>query len=154
MNSHPETLHLRPVTSHYLALWLGLTHLTAMIVLWQLHWAISAKVLLSLCLLAYLLWQIRHYLLLHSGNAIIEAVMESDELWRLTLQSGAQKQLELLPYSFVRPWLMILNFSSGTIFSSLHLILFPDSLDRELARKLRVRLRQGSPVPDGKQFDG
>lgn len=150
MIGHPETLYLRPVASRYLAFWLALTHLTALIVLWQLQLTVSAKVLLSLGLLVYLFWQLRHHLLWLNRNSIIEAEVESDGLWRLKLQSGEQKRVELQPSSFVRPWLMILNFRSGTVFTGLHLILLPDSLDRELARKLRVRLRQGSPVPDGK----
>jgi len=154
VSSLPETLHLRPVVSRYLAPWLGLTHTTTFIVLWQLQLTMNTKVLLSLGLLVYLVWQIRHHLLRRNGNAIVEAVMESDGLWYLVLQSGQQKQAELQPYSFVRPWLMILNFSTGGGCGSLNLILMPDSLDRELARKLRIRLMQGSPVPDRKLSGG
>jgi hypothetical protein len=45
----------------------------------------------------------------------------------------------LRPSSFIRPWLMVLNFSVGR-FGSRSMILSPDAVDRDSLRRLRVQL--------------
>ncbi len=66
----------------------------------------------------------------------------ADGVWQLTLGNGARLQAQLLPDSFVKPWLMILNFKTTTYGPVKHLVLFADSLEKPMVRKLRIYLRQ------------
>ena len=138
-----ETLHIRPAPSRYLRLWLLLIQAVAWLVLWQLELNIGYKLVLGVGLLAYLAYLIRQQFYRRGAHAIVEAKLQSDGRWLLTLGNGAQKTMALQPDSFIKPWLMILNFSSRSMGGGLHLILLPDSLDRDLARRLRIYLRQG-----------
>jgi hypothetical protein len=65
---------------------------------------------MSLALLGYLMWQLQLHLLRRNDTAILEAVVASDGIWHLTLKSGVELSGELLPDSFVKPWLMVLGF--------------------------------------------
>lgn len=58
----------------------------------------------------------------------------------LGLHSGREQQLNLCTQAFVTPWLVILHFKS-TGYRGRSLVLLPDMVDRELLRKLRVRLK-------------
>ncbi len=172
MRNQAESIHLRPVPSRYLAIWLGITHTVALIVIWQIQLHAAWKISMSLALLGYLMWQLQLHLLRRNDTAILEAVVASDGIWHLTLKSGVELSVELLPDSFVKPWLMVLGFratekkiypisrtSSGnlwTIFNrktslpiNKRLILFPDSLDKETTRRLRVHLLSNRQLRQG-----
>lgn len=58
--------------------------------------------------------------------------------WMLTLTSGRTISVELTSQSFVSLGLIVLLFSDGRF--SRALVLFPDSLDAQQLRRLRVRL--------------
>jgi len=69
-----------------------------------------------------------------------EAIWEPDGTWILTLVSGQQIEARLLPSTFVTPGLSVLNLRCGR-WRSRAMVLLPDSLDPDLLRRLRVRLR-------------
>jgi len=139
-----ETLHIRPAPSRYLALWLFLIQAVAWLVLWQLELNVWCKLVLGAGLLVYLVYQIRQQLCRRGGRAIVEAKLQIDGRWLLSMGNGECKTTTLHPDSFMKPWLMVLHFSRQSMRGGFHLILLPDSLDRELARRLRIHLRQGA----------
>ena len=141
-----DPIRLQPTFSRYLACWLVVLHLLTLLVVWLLQLLLLFKVTLSLLLLTCFIWQMRHHLLRSTRNAIKEVVLESDGSWWLIVNDGTKLQAELLPESFVKPWLVVLNFSAGWLFSTRSMILPPDSLDPEVARKLRIHLLQGGAV--------
>jgi len=69
-----------------------------------------------------------------------EAIWEPDGTWTLTLVSGKQVEARLLPSTFVTPGLSVLNLRRGR-WRSCAMVLLPDTLDPDLLRRLRVRLR-------------
>ena len=58
----------------------------------------------------------------------------------LGLHSGQDQSLDLCEQVFVTPWMVILHFNSQR-HRKHSLVLLPDMVDRELFRKLRVRLK-------------
>lgn len=137
-----EPIHLQPVFSRYLAIWLTSLHLLSLLVLWRLQLHTVLKVFLSLLLLSYFIWQVRHHLLRTTAKAIKQIQLESDGNWWLILNDGSKLSGELLPESFVKPWLVVLNFRTGSWFSTSSMLLLPDSLDPDVARRLRIHLLQ------------
>ena len=135
-------MRLQPVFSRLLACWLISLHLLGLLVLWQLQLHLLLKVALSLFLLAYFIWQVRHHLLRNTRSAIREVLLDADGTWRLILNKGTKIEGELLPESFVKPWLVVLNFRTGSWFSTSSMLLPPDSLDPDVARRLRIHLLQ------------
>lgn len=117
-------------------------HLLALLVLWQMQWNLVFKFTLSLILVCYFIWQIRYHLLRNTRSAIREVLLETNGAWWLINNNGTKMQGKLLPESFVKPWLVVLNFRTGSWFSTKSLILPPDSLDPDVARRLRVHLLQ------------
>lgn len=142
MEKGSERLRLQPSFSIYLALWLCMLHVFALGAVWTLPLHPIAKLTLSLLLIMYLAWQVRHHLLRNSKNAIREVVFEPIEGWWLIDADGSKRHVRLLPQSLVSPWLVVLSFSSGSWSMSRSLVLLPDNLDREVARKLRIHLLQ------------
>ncbi len=72
--------------------------------------------------------------------SIRSALWQSDGAWLLTLQSGADIEVDLSPATFVSLPLVVLNFRSGRLRRQA-LPLFADALDPEQLRRLRQRLR-------------
>jgi toxin CptA len=72
--------------------------------------------------------------------AVREADWASDGIWILTLVSGEQVEGRLSPSTYVTASLLVLNFRCGR-WRNRALVLLPDSLDADLLRRLRVRLR-------------
>ncbi|MEN8177816.1 MAG: protein YgfX [Pseudomonadota bacterium] len=142
MGSRIEPIRLQPAFSRYLTFWLTTLHLLGLLVLWQLQLHLLFKVSISLFLLSYLIWQVRHHLLRNTRSAIREVLLDADGSWWLIVNNGAKIEGKLLPKSFVKPWLVVLNFRTGPLFSARSVVLPPDSLDPDLARRLRIHLLQ------------
>ncbi len=58
----------------------------------------------------------------------------------LGLHSGREQSLDLCEQAFVTPWMVILHFNKQH-YRKRSLVLLPDMVERELFRKLRVRLK-------------
>ena len=58
----------------------------------------------------------------------------------LGLYSGRQQEAELCSQVFILPWLVILHFQYRPRHKK-YLVLLPDMVDREVYRRLRVRLK-------------
>ena len=146
MGHRTDPIRLLPGFSRVLAIWLITIHLLVMGVLWQMQWIVVVKLTLSVLLLGYLIWQVHFHLLRSSAGSMREVLLDSDGNWWLIFNDGTKLQGKLLPESFVKPWLVVLRFKTGAWLSTKSLILPPDSLDRDVARRLRIHLLQ---VPTG-----
>lgn len=58
----------------------------------------------------------------------------------LGLYSGRQQEADLCSQVFILPWLVILHFQYRPRHKK-YLVLLPDMVDREVYRRLRVRLK-------------
>ena len=85
---------------------------------------------------------LRRHLLCEGRSAVREAWVNRDGDWQLMLGNGETLQASLLPDSFVKPWLMVLRFKSGRYSLAKSMVLFPDSLEKPVSRKLRVYLKR------------
>ena len=65
---------------------------------------------------------------------------DSSDQWWLRDQAGHEVAMQLLPGSYVHPLVLVLRFRQGK--RRYNLLLLPDSADRSLLRRLRVRLKQ------------
>lgn len=101
---------------------------------------------LQLLLAASLVRTYRNHIAKSAPRAIVEALWDIDGQWLLTLASGDVVEAKLRPDSFVSVPLVVLNFKTAPWWRNSSLLLTGDALDKDLLRKLRVRLKLG----DGK----
>lgn len=78
-------------------------------------------------------------------NALQELVWEPSGSWQVRCVNGRRYSAWLRGDCLVHPWLIVLNFRLDDS-SRRSLMLLPDSLSPEIARRLRVRLRLEAPV--------
>ena len=76
----------------------------------------------------------------HHPDAVCSMVWGEEKDCLLDLQSGRQEEVSMGEQAFILPWLVILHFNSRRRYMR-YLVLLPDMLDREMFRKLRVRLK-------------
>jgi len=76
----------------------------------------------------------------HHPDAVCSMVWGEEKDCLLGLHSGEQEEVNMRAQAFILPWLVILHFNSRRRHMR-HLVLLPDMLDREMFRKLRVRLK-------------
>ena len=110
----------------------------AVVIVIPLDWYWNAG--LAAAVLASLVNAMAAQVLYQAPWALREATWKSDGAWILTLVSGQQIETRLLPSTFVTPRLVLLNFRRGR-WRSRTMVLPPDTLDADLLRRLRVRLR-------------
>ena len=84
----------------------------------------------------------------HFGpGRVVAAAFIAEDRWRIRFANGREAESVLLPVSVVARGFMVLNFrlAERRLFQrrSHSVCLFPDSLDAETARRLRVFLRFG-----------
>ena len=122
-----------------MTVWLVLTHGLALLI----PALIGAPVLLSVTLVTAILVSLYRSYQLHARrshpDAISRVVWEAAAECQLTWRSGKQQPAKLQPRAFVMPWLVVLHFKVPAG-KSCCLALFPDMLDHEVFRRLRVRL--------------
>ena len=76
----------------------------------------------------------------HHPDAVCSLVWGEGRHCLLGLHSGQQEEASLCAQAFILPWLVILHFHSRQRHKK-YLVLLPDMLDREVFRRLRVRLK-------------
>jgi toxin CptA len=80
--------------------------------------------------------------------AVREANWASDGTWHLTMASGDSVEARLLPSTYVTGPLLVLGFRcGGWLARARSLVLLPDSVDADVLRRLRVRLRLDGMAP-------
>jgi hypothetical protein len=135
-----EILRLRPTWSRYLFYWLLASHAVGVIAIFMIQSLLLVKMVLLSFLALLFISAIRRHLLWRGRYAVREAWVGEDEAWHLLLGNGETLQTRLLSDSFVKPWLMVLRFKSGRFTPARSMVLFPDSLEKTVSRKLRIYL--------------
>ena len=125
--------------SRRLAVTLVLAYSVAMFALLPLSLPASALIPLYLLLLFSLWLHLRQVAWLSSPSSVVKLKLEGEVL-ELTLRNNQQRSEQLLPSSFVSPFLTILNLRRDSYWSR-SVIILPDSMDREAFRHLRVGLK-------------
>ena len=130
-------IHLRP--SRLLAGFLLLSHTLALFFCLTLPLSpqlLSGSLLLVCCSLS---WNWYSHLSTHNTSRLKQVISKSDGSWLLIDHADNLYPARLLPSTTVFSYLTILNFSYGA-FNRLHVVLFPDSVEADQMRRLRVRL--------------
>ena len=133
-------LRIRPRASRRLAAFLLTTHLAALAVVFALALDLYLSVGLAAAVLLAFGYSVGSHLLYLVPSAVREVTWGSDGVWTLTLVSGEQIEARLLPSTYVTGHLLVLNFRRGRWWAR-SLVLLADSLDINLLRRLRARLR-------------
>ncbi|NEX16559.1 MAG: hypothetical protein C1943_08020 [Halochromatium sp.] len=141
MNDHRRRppLRLRPRRSDLLGLMLVVTHLLAALVLLLMPLALEPRALLLLLVMLSLGYGLWAQWLALAPWSVREAVW-TEQGWQLRFRNGQQRQAVLLPSTLISVRLVILHFRVGWLRYP-QLILTEAVIDRELMRRLRVRLR-------------
>lgn len=135
-----EILRISPSHSRQLLVFVWGSHLLALCV--TMFLPLSFLTQASLLLLIMLsLWHHWHASVIgdHERSIKIAEWGGADE-WILFNAEGKKSRARLLSSSYVQPWLVVLSFYSKR-FGRCRLIILPDSIDADLLRRLRVRLK-------------
>lgn len=133
-------LKLRP--SKILAILLVAMHFLALASVWLVSLPIGSKLAISLVFglsLAYAFYR-------NFGKQVCRD-LRLDEQCSLTVLRGENLWQEAIvqPSTFVSPYLTVLNFRLSDEKTVRHVVIFPDSIDAEQFRQLRVLLRWKCP---------
>ena len=109
-----------------------------------LSWPV--RVLLVGIILFSLQYTVSRWALLRHNKAVTALLWDELGEWKLFFREREEMAVRLEPDSFVSPRWVVLNFSAIDAPGRYSTVLFPDSLDRERFRRLRVRLRTCSGV--------
>ena len=133
-------LHLEIGPSRLLGRWVMLVHGVPLLlwpVLQPAGWlilAVASTLLFSLTRS----WQLQ--VSRHHPDAVCSMMWGEDTGCLLGLHSGEQEKVSLCAQAFILPWLVILHFNNRQGRKK-YLVLLPDMVDREVFRRLRVRLK-------------
>ena len=126
--------------SAYLAITLIAIHgaaVAALLVLALPFWAHGLQILFLLASLLHHLWRNAW---LSAPSSVVAVLLDGDRVV-LTQRGGSQIVGKLSSNSLISPWLTVLNILPQNSFFAHSVIIFPDSLDAESFRQLRVSLR-------------
>ena len=121
--------------SRYLLAFILISHVGALVLLFLLPVALWIMLLLGSAILFSLYRQWRDYV---PGYKSLR--WDSLDQWWLMDQTGKAVAAQLLPGSYVHPLMLVLRYRVHRRVRSL--VLLPDSADRDMLRRLRVRLKQ------------
>ncbi len=139
MNPFAVTLKITPVFSRSLFLVLIIVSLTAMIVIICLPLNLWIKLIACLIILIWLAVVLREHCW-HLDRAITTATLRTDDSWLITFDRQEPVKAELLAGCLVQPWLTVLEFRLPDRRKK-SLILLRDNVDKDIFRRLRVRLK-------------
>jgi hypothetical protein len=98
------------------------------------------RLLLFLVVLVSAYYYARLHVYKHSQRSVVRAVIDAENKWEILLADHSVHPARLHPTSFMSTFLMVLNFQ--TAHKRLYtLLVFPDAIPVETARRLRVRLK-------------
>ena len=136
-------LNLQLRFSRTLGALLIVAHLASLALVWIAPLPGSVQFAASLLLLASCLFYLRRDCLLLAPGSIICLRFDQEGAGRYQVRNGEWFEATLLGSSLVTPWLSVLNYKPETGRGMRSAVLFPDSIDAEDYRKLRVLLRWG-----------
>lgn len=130
---------LRP--SWLLAGILTLAHAAAIAVVLLVGIPLWIKIIATAVLIAQWLIVVRQRALLRGPNVALAIEITSDHEINLRTRASGWREYDVLGYTYVTPYLTILNLRQSGDRTTSHVALLPDSLEAEDFRKLRVWLR-------------
>jgi hypothetical protein len=128
---------IRP--SRWLAVVLYITHIGAILILLVTGLPLVVRSLLIGAVIINLWVTTRSILLQKSLRSPVQLLLNAAGEWYLTMSNGDVHEVALRPGAFVHPWLVVLPFRRGS--RRPVVILTPDVVDKDLFRRLRVRLK-------------
>lgn len=134
-------LDIRLKSSNYLVLWLGAAHAIAAGLFVILPLPVVSKLIAVLVLGLSLIIYLRRNAWLASPNSIIALEIKEDCACAISTRRGQRLDCILLPTSYVSAPLTVLNLKADGERRARHVVLFPDAINYEDYRKLRVLLR-------------
>lgn len=138
---YAQPLRLEPKASRILISLLIAGHLGAIAILFPLDLSVSIKAVVAVILLVSLVIALSKQPGRVGEKGVQTLVWQADGDWLLETVGGEQLKASLHESTYVHPWLVVLNFRQEDKPGMLSFTLPPDSLDAEIFRELRVRLK-------------
>jgi toxin CptA len=134
------TIYLK--SSRQYTLLLCMAHFAVACILWKMDWSILIKLIGSILLAISLCLYLRCHALLLSVRSIVTLHFSEDGL-TCTAQTQSNEHITFTIKSdtFVTPYLTVLCVKSPYSFFSRNIVIFPDSIDGDKFRQLRIWLR-------------
>ncbi len=120
---------------------MSVAHFLVVFLLWPLTLSMSVKLLGVVLLVASLIYYVRHYALLKSPGSIVAFELSETMRCMLKTRNGKHIPCVILGSTFVAPYLIVLILKPENKFFDCSVVIFPDSIDGEKFRQLRVLLR-------------
>lgn len=133
-------IEIKPKPSKYFAIFLCTIHIGAICCIICLNIPIWLIILLTILTCYSFYVTLQRYALLNSNKAIIKLWKEKDNSWKLLNNKNQISNAHLRGDSFISRYLIILNFNLTKKFLATSISLCPDSLDKNILRRLRVLL--------------
>lgn len=137
-------LNLQLRFSRTLGALLLVAHLASLALAWIAPLQDGIQFVVSLLLLASGLFYLRRDCLLLAPGSIVSLRFDQEGACSYQVRGGEWSETTLLGSSLVTPWLSVLNYRPEAGRGMRSVVLFPDSIDADDYRKLRVLLRWGS----------
>lgn len=137
----PElTVQLKP--SRQFAVLLCSAHFTVACILWMIDEAVLLKLIGIVLLIISLYLYLWHHALLRAPVSIISLQLSEDGS-TCTAQTRSNRNIvyTIKGDTFVAPYLTVLSLRTSYSFFSRCIVIFPDGIDNDTFRKLRVWLR-------------
>jgi len=127
--------------SRVLAALLVAMHAVGAVLLWILPLAPWLKAAATSVLLASLMFYLRRDALRSLARSVTALSLNSECGCAIQSVRGEWLETKLLGSSFVSPYLTVLNLSPHGAWRARHVVIFPDAVDPEAFRQLRVLLK-------------
>jgi len=128
-------------SSKVLAALLLFMHFLSLLLAWLMPLPFWFKLLISPALLASGAFYVKRDALLTAPDSTIALQVHSDCQCEIQNRQGEWVDAELLGTSFVAPYLTVLNFKIAGKRLAKHVVIFPDAVNSEHFRQLRVLLK-------------
>ncbi|WP_411182366.1 protein YgfX [Nitrosomonas sp. Is37] len=134
------TIHL--TSSRQYALLLCFTHFAVVCILWKIDWSIFIKLIGTILLAISLYLYLRYHALLLSPRSIVSLHFSEDGS-TCTAQTQSNEHITFIVKSdtFVTPYLTVLSMKSPYSIFPRNIVIFPDGINAEKFRQLRIWLR-------------
>lgn len=133
------TVQRRP--SRQLATLLYAAHAMSIGLLWPLTLLVALKVAIAILIIISLIHYLRQDAWLTAHHAVTVFTLTGARQCIATLRSGEIVTGTVLGGTFVAPYLTVIMYQPEGKFFTRSIVIFPDGIDAEIFRKLRVWLR-------------
>jgi toxin CptA len=133
--------------SGLLAVILLLAHACAVSLVLMIELPQWLKVAAATALILQCAFLVHRRALLLDAQAVLALEVASDHRMNIQTRSGGWQACDVLGSTYVTPYLTIMNLQLAGERMAKHVVLLPDSLDRDDFRKLRVWLKWKNDTP-------